>query len=140
MTKFHESQFTPTQWTTQEDKAKFANDLIRFIQSDFKRTFFTKSLYKRLSSTFGFIAHYNLDGYYNTWFDGTFHQLTFLMRLRDTAIFGDPAFTYCDVEQVIQAWVQEQGLVDAYHQQYMNDVENRERAELARLLEKYGMD
>jgi hypothetical protein len=39
-------------------KAEFANKLCKFIAADFKETLFTKTLYSRLSNTFGHIAHY----------------------------------------------------------------------------------
>ena len=55
---FEPDHFTATQWSTAEDKAKFANALMKFIAGDFPRQSFTKSLYRRLSNTFGHIAHY----------------------------------------------------------------------------------
>ena len=55
---FEPHQFIATQWNSAEDKAKFANALMTFIANEFPRRSFTKSLYQRLSNTFGHIAHY----------------------------------------------------------------------------------
>lgn len=55
---FLASEFTPTQWSTTEDKAQFGNTLLHFIESGWKETLFTKKLYNRLMNTFGHIAHY----------------------------------------------------------------------------------
>jgi len=54
---FLSSQFVATQWSSQDDKAEFANALLHFISSDFKQMLFTEKLYQRLSNTFGHIAH-----------------------------------------------------------------------------------
>jgi len=59
---FLPTQFTATQWSTPDDKAEFGNTLLNFIDSGFKQTLFTKKLYKRLSCTYGHIAHYVEDG------------------------------------------------------------------------------
>ena len=55
---FLPSQFIATQWSTEKDKADFANSVLHFIESDFKQTLFTRKFYERLSNTFGNIAHY----------------------------------------------------------------------------------
>ena len=55
---FTAAEFTPTQWASAEDKAKFANALMKFIANEFPRQSFTKPLYQRLSNTFGHIAHH----------------------------------------------------------------------------------
>ena len=53
---FQPDQFIATQWSTAEDKAKFANALMKFIAHEFPRQSFSKALYQRLSNTFGHIA------------------------------------------------------------------------------------
>ena len=52
------SDFIPTPFSTTKDKADFGNALLHFIESEWKRELFTKSLYHRLSMCFGHIAHY----------------------------------------------------------------------------------
>ena len=49
---FTAAEFSPTQWDSAEDKAKFANALMKFIAGDFPRQSFTKSLYRRLSKSY----------------------------------------------------------------------------------------
>jgi hypothetical protein len=39
-----------------------------FVRGDFKRSLFTKLLYHHLIQHFGFIAHYDINGFYNTYF------------------------------------------------------------------------
>ncbi len=56
---FSDTQFTPTKFTSCQEKAKFANALTRFIASDFPLSGFTRKLYGRLSCSFGHIAHYS---------------------------------------------------------------------------------
>ena len=56
---FEPEHFTATQWSPAEDKAKFANALMKFFADEFPRPGFTKALYQRLSNTFGHIAHTN---------------------------------------------------------------------------------
>jgi hypothetical protein len=55
---FSPCDFIATQWNSADEKAWFANILCRFIESDFRRTLWTRRLYRRLSLCFGHIAHY----------------------------------------------------------------------------------
>jgi hypothetical protein len=50
---FTAAEFAPTQLDSAEDKAKFANALMKFIAHEFPRQSFTKPFYRRLSNTFG---------------------------------------------------------------------------------------
>ena len=43
---FTAAEFTPTQWDSAEDKAKFANALMKFIAHEFPRQSFTKPFYR----------------------------------------------------------------------------------------------
>lgn len=99
---FDESQFIPTQWNTSTDKAKFANHMIRFIESDYNENLFYKWFYTRLSMCFGHIAHYNKVGFYDTWFSSKDRQTAFLDHTLRYPCYGDPGWTYSDVENVIQ--------------------------------------
>jgi hypothetical protein len=62
--KFNDGQFLKS-----ADKEKIAKAFDRFVKGGFKRTQFTKDLYKHLSLHFGFIAHYNIDGFYSNRFE-----------------------------------------------------------------------
>jgi hypothetical protein len=55
---FTAAQFVSTQWNTAEGKAKFGNTYLHFVDSEFKRTLFTKQFYNQLSNCFFHIAHY----------------------------------------------------------------------------------
>ena len=72
------SQFTPTQWDTAKDKAAFAKQFVRFVQSDFAAKHFTDRFYRRLSNTFGHIANYNRAGFWETFFTTTADMVRFL--------------------------------------------------------------
>ena len=104
---FKAEQFVATQWDTAEDKAKFANHLVRFVESDYSRSLFYKWFYRRLSNCFGHIAHYNLDGFYHEWFtsDPRNGGRRFLYNIAKWPCYGDPKFTYSDVEKELQKWV-----------------------------------
>lgn len=133
---FHADQFTPTQWDSAADKARFANHFARFVDSDFKRTLFPKWFYTRLSMTFGHIAHYDIHGFYETQFGSTAAKLRFLQQTQRRGL-GSPTFTYSDVEDALAAWVRDGGLIRDYRQRLDGQTEEAERAELARLRRKY---
>ena len=75
---FTAAEFMPTQWASADDKAKFANALMKFIAAEFPRQSFTQPFYRRLSNTFGHIAHGNLTGFYGAFFERDFDKVVFL--------------------------------------------------------------
>ncbi len=128
--------FTATQWETGTEKQKFARHFIRFVESDFRRTLFYDWFYKRLSCTFGHIAHYDRSGFYSTFFESTQGKADFLaICLENTA--GDPAFTYSDVEKFLQDWLREKNWLIFYQQKASDEREQNERAQLAYPKQKY---
>lgn len=135
---FTEQQFTATKHSSAADKAAFANQFIRFIEKGYARSAFTKPFYQRLSMTFGHIAHYNREGFYATFFTTEADKLTFIMQTLQHPCYGDPAYTYSDVEQVIQQEVRRRLLYE--HQKALVEREKRqsELALLANLQAKYG--
>jgi hypothetical protein len=78
------------QWASAEDKAKFANALMKFIANEFPRQSFTRSLYQRLSNMFGHIAHTNVDGFYGAFFEREFDKVVFLEADLELAAFWRP--------------------------------------------------
>lgn len=66
--RFHPDQFEPSGWDSgmPERKAKFVNSLLRFVADGFPEDRFTRLLYLGLSNHgyFGFIAHYEIRGFY----------------------------------------------------------------------------
>jgi hypothetical protein len=135
---FQPSQFTPTKWETAQDKARFANQFARFVRSDFAVEHFSDRFYRRLSMTFGNIAHYNRDGFWSDFFAATADKVRFLEQTLQHPCYGDPAWTYSDVERALQEWLQSEGTLDRYRQKLAEEAEAVDRVQLARLQAKYG--
>ena len=108
------------------------------MQSDFAAKHFTDRFYRRLSNTFGHIAHYNRGGFWAEFFTTTADKVRFLEQTLLHPCYGDPAWTYSDVERALQEWLRACGLLDRYRQKLAEETEAAERSELARLQEKYG--
>ena len=137
-TTFKENLFTPTRWETAHDKARFARQFVRFVQSDFAAQHFTDRFYRRLSMTFGHIAHCNRAGFWEEFFTTTADKVRFLEQTLQHPHCGDPAWTYSDVEQVLQAWLKADGALERYQRQLAEKIEAAERQELVRLQKKYN--
>jgi hypothetical protein len=112
---FQASQFTPTQWSTAKDKAWFANQFVRFVRSDFAARHFTDRFYRRLSNTFGHIAHYDRAGFWGEFFTTNADKVRFVEQTLQWPCYGDPAWTYSDVERAIQAWLRDAAVRAATH-------------------------
>ena len=136
--EFSPDHFTPTKWETAKDKAAFANRFVRFVESDFAAEHFTEKFYRRLSNTFGMIAHYNRGGFWETFFTTAADKVRFLQMTIQWPCYGDPAWTYSDVERALRAWLRADGMLDRYRQRLAQESEAGERAQLARLQAKYG--
>ena len=134
---FLPSEFIATQWSTQADKANFGNALLHFIESDFKKTLFTKELYQRLSMTFGHIAHTNLWGFWEEWFIEEADRVRFIEHLQRWPCYGHPTFTFSDLERALQREVQRRNYLRRF--QSIADVALRakELAVLEKLEAKY---
>ena len=135
--RFQADEFTATKWDNSEVKAKFANDLCRFIVADFKESLFTKALYQRLSMTFGHIAHYDQEGFFSEFFRDLRGKVDFLDQTLSWRCFGDPEYTYSDVERAVNARLRSCNLLGAYRALRAAEVENAERETLRRLQQKY---
>ena len=130
--------FTPTQWDTAQDKAAFAKQFVRFVRSEFAAKHFTEKFYRRLSNTFGHIAHYNRGGFWEEFFTATADKVRFLEQALQHPCYGDPAWTYSDVERALQAWLEADCTLERYRKRSAAETEAVERGELARLQQKYG--
>ena len=91
---FTAEEFTPTQFSTAQDKAAFGNHFFRFVESGWKQTLFTRTFYNRLSNCFGHIAHYDLHGFYGTRFSDDALRLSFLRHTVRFSCYGDAAHTF----------------------------------------------
>ena len=140
---FSPELFTPTRWSTCEDKARFAGQLMAFIENGCDEKQFTSSLYSRLSQMFGFIAHTDRGGFIATYFDTPQSKAVFIDHILAHTPVGDPAWTWSDVEHVIQDALEDAeheggyGWMDHYTRASDEATEAEERAELARLAAKY---
>jgi len=137
---FHASQFKPTQYDTAEVKARQANLLIDFLESGCPLRKFTKALYHTCyQHLFGHIAHFDRAGFYATWFSMPRDIIRFIDHaLAFPYLSSDPTCTWADVERELVRYFRNHPELRArYQQAYESGVEQRERAELARLKEKY---
>lgn len=137
MKTFTANQFTPTKFNTADDKAKFANQFVAFVSSGFKQSHFTKKFYTRLSMTFGHIAHYNPSGFWDTFFTNINDKVLFIEQSLTYPCYGDPAWTYSDVEQVLQRWILDNKVLSNLKQEANEERTALELATLAHLKAKY---
>ena len=96
---------TPTQWDSVEDKAKFIRQFKTFVRGGFKRSQFHKWFYKRLSMTFGHIAHYDQNGFYEHFFCDEQGKREFIRQCAAYPCYGDPHWTYSDAERHLVQWL-----------------------------------
>jgi hypothetical protein len=136
---FTAAEFMPTQWASADDKAKFANAFMKLIAAEFPRQSFTQPLYRRLSNTFGHIAHGNLAGFYGAFFERDFDKVGFFEQTLSWPHFGDPTFTFCDVEAAVKRRLRAAKVIDIFRMLEADATRRRELATLARLQEKYGV-
>ena len=135
---FEPDHFTATQWSTAADKAKFGNALMKFIAHEFPRQSFSKSLYQRLSNTFGHIAHYNQNGFYSVFFERDADKLAFLDQTLRWPCYGDPTYTFCDVERAVQRRLRAANVIEVFRMREADETRTRELDILARFQAKYG--
>jgi hypothetical protein len=136
---FDASMFTATQFDSAEDKATFGNHLLAFIEADFPESKFTKAFYNRLINTFGFIAHYDRDGFWSTFFTNTVDKIQFLQQLIEYPRFCSPSpeHTFSDVERAVRVALLADGTLALYQAQNRAEIEQAELSILARLKAKY---
>jgi hypothetical protein len=136
---FLPSEFTPTKFSTAADKANFGNMLLHFIESNWTMTLFTKDFYHRLSMCFGHIAHYDRATFYETWFTTDADRLRFLQQTLHWPCWGDPEYTFCDVERAIQQEVRKRNYLARYELLTAEEVRSSEMETFRRLEVKYGV-
>lgn len=134
---FSPSEFVPTEWSTAVEKADFGNTLLHFLDSNCPAELFTKKFYTRLSMTFGHIAHYNREGFYDTWFTRDRHRLGFVQKLLRWPCHGDPKFTFSDVEYAVQRVMRERNYLVRFELEAAEELRTAEMKDLERLEAKY---
>ena len=100
-------QFTATQWQSKEDKRSWTIKFCRFIMGGCRPEKFSKQLYERLNGMFSHIAHYDRGGFANVWFSTSEARNQWLTYILERHMYGNPEWTWSDVEQVVQKWVRE---------------------------------
>jgi len=70
-------RFSSSQYMTDLEKARIYINFVSFLNNHFKKTTFKKNLYEHFHLHCGFIAHYNIHGFYAEYFDtaALFHKL-----------------------------------------------------------------
>jgi hypothetical protein len=134
---FLPSDFTATKFSTAADKAEFGNTLLRFIESEWAPALFTKSFYNRLSMCFGHIAHYNRTQFYEEWFSSVAAQVRFLKHTLRFPCYGDPEYTFSDVERAIQREISNRNYLARYELRLAEDQQATDLALLRKLECKY---
>ena len=76
--------FTDTEFMTAQEKSTVLKQWRTFLQSGLKKEHFTKMIYKHLHLHCGFIAHYDIHGFFSTYFESR----------ADTQEFFDQLFNY----------------------------------------------
>lgn len=116
-TTYQPAQFEASGWDsgTPERKARFVNTLLRCIAADCPRECFTRSLYQGLSTQgyFGFIAHHDLDGFYDAQLSTPERRTSFLNELRrdcEKDAHLDRPDLWSDVKRVLAERLQPQEL------------------------------
>jgi hypothetical protein len=131
--KLEAGSLIATKWCTTEEKAKFGNHLLRFIAEDHPPNLWTNIFYNRLSMTFSNIAHTNKLGFWEAFFENTADYVQFLQNIARRPCWGQPAYTYSDVEQIIRARVKKSGIIEWQERLLAAEGKYKDLAELARL-------
>ena len=111
---------------------------MKFIAQEFPRQSFSKALYQRLSNTFGHIAHTNQDGYYSVFFERDADKVVFLDQTLRWPCYGDPTYTFCDVERAVQRRLRAANVIEVFSMREADATRKRELSHARALQAKYG--
>jgi len=134
---FLPTDFTATKFSTAADKAEFGNAFLRFIESEWAPALFTKSFYSRLSMCLSHIAHYNRTQFYEEWFSSLAAQVRFLKHTLRFPCYGDPEYTFSDVERAIQREIVNRSYLARYELRLAENQQATDLALLRQLESKY---
>jgi hypothetical protein len=130
--------FTATQCYSVEDKSMFYFKFTKFILAGSLPSQLTASLYRRLSTLFMHIAHFNQDGFCDVWLANDAKRLAFIERLLQYSPVGNPANTWSDVEWAIQRWlVNHPEIVEVYRSMAQASSKAKDLKTLQELLLRY---
>ncbi len=131
------AEFMPTRFSIAGDKAAFGNVLLHFLESNCTQELFTKSFYNRLSMCFGHLAHGDRQGFYDIWFTSDKNCLNFLNHTLRAHCWGQPEFTFCDVERAVQRELGWSNLPARFELRAKQTARSAEMETLMRLEAKY---
>ena len=98
--------FVPTEWATAGDKGDCLLWLQAFMGTGCSKSLWHKNGYRYLSQhLFGHIAHYDIHGFWHTWFENEITCHTWVDNIAERTVYGDPAWTWSDVEAAIKIWL-----------------------------------
>lgn len=132
--------FTPTKFQPADSKALFVGHCAKFISADFPRHQFTRRFYGQLIHCFAFIAMYDQDGFWTEYFTTNAGKIEFLQQVLSHPCHGDPCHTFSDAEREIIKRLRRTDVLRFYQQRLSVEQDAADRAELARLMTKYGQD
>lgn len=118
--------------TTAAD-TKVVRAFARFAKSGYKPSLFTRDLYLALSRSFGFIAHYDRDGFYAARFGGSDERMQTLFVMGK----GDVGQPLSALEQRLRILVLDKRWIGAAREQIEAEIERHDLAEFTRLKAKY---
>lgn len=135
---FLPSDFNATKFSTAAEKADFGNSLLHFIESEWAYALFTERFYHRLSMCFAHIANYNRAQFYEEWFSSLAAQVRFLKHTLRFPCYGDPEYTFSDVERVIQREIVNRNYLARYELRLAEEQQTTDLVLLRQLECKYG--
>lgn len=131
--------FDDTKFTTADEKAKIVKTWRRFVASGYKRTIFTKALYRHLSVHCGFIAHYNIDGFYAERFADPQGRAATLQQIFNGGLGYRGDSNYRDINLALAECIDiDAGMDDAKEQARIELVDHMARI-ARKLRDEYGM-
>jgi hypothetical protein len=87
--------------------------------------------------SFGHIAHYNRAQFYEEWFSSRAGQVRFLKHTLRFPCYGDPEYTFSDVERAIQREIVNRNYLSRYELRLAEEQQATELALLRQLESKY---
>lgn len=134
-----ESDFTPLHHGDgAKEKMRFANQFCKFVMGGFQTIDFQNWFYIRLSMTFGHVANYNLNSFYNQFFLDARSKVGFIRQIVNYECYGDPAYTYSDVEKIIQKWLDDEKILVRTLLAATDQRKEEEKHILRNLIKKYA--